>query len=289
MSLQKEIPYEESLQGSWVELHYNTGSGSQVCQEQISTTALDVDLEKLLLDAQHESSRSTSRGSSQCDSPLRSQTPLLLFRGSEGNSSQSEEDNQEIIREVENLLKKNADWIWDWSSRPENNPPKEFLLKHPRRSASLSIRKTSVMKKGGVLSPDFLKLFLPSLFISHILAVGLGIYIGRRLSTYSTYWSWCCIMTPLTHTAGMPSNGGNFRIQGEVVDVAFSIFIWLPLIFWMLWLLLSPRNALNQELICNALFLSLFRMLFYIELLPIGIVVSNFLKHIEFVLPLCYS
>nr|ACO07590.1 BCL2/adenovirus E1B 19 kDa protein-interacting protein 3 [Oncorhynchus mykiss] len=175
MSLQKEIPYEESLQGSWVELHYNTGSGSQVCQEQISTTALDVDLEKLLLDAQHESSRSTSRGSSQCD------------RGSEGNSSQSEEDNQEIIQEVENLLKKNADWIWDWSSRPENNPPKEFLLKHPRRSASLSIRKTNVMKKGGVLSPDFLKLFLPSLFISHILAVGLGIYIGRRLSTYSTY------------------------------------------------------------------------------------------------------
>ncbi|XP_038816506.1 BCL2 interacting protein 4 [Salvelinus fontinalis] len=187
MSLQKEIPYEENLQGSWVELHYNIGSGSQVCQEQISTTTLDVDLEKLLLDAQHESSRSTSRGSSQCDSPLRSQTPLLLFRGSEGNSSQSEEDNQERIREVENLLKKNADWIWDWSSRPENNPPKEFLLKHPRRSASLSIRKTSVMKKGGVLSPDFLKLFLPSLFISHILAVGLGIYIGRRLSTYSTY------------------------------------------------------------------------------------------------------
>lgn len=21
-------------------------------------------------------------------------------------------------------MKKNADWIWDWSSRPENNPPK---------------------------------------------------------------------------------------------------------------------------------------------------------------------
>lgn len=93
----------------------------------------------------------------------------------------------------------------------------------------------------------------------------LRIYIGRRLSTYSTYWSWCCIMTPLTHTAGMPSNGGNFRIQGEVVDVAFSIFIWLPLIFWMLWLLLSPRNALNQELLCAALFLAVFRILFYID------------------------
>lgn len=37
---------------------------------------------------------------------------------------QSDEDFQETRREVENLMKKNADWIWDWSSRPENNPPK---------------------------------------------------------------------------------------------------------------------------------------------------------------------
>lgn len=85
---------------------------------------------------------------------------------------------------------RNADWIWDWSSRPENNPPKEFLLKHPppRRSASsLSIRNTRVMKSGGVLSPDFLKLFLPSLVVSHILAIGLGIYIGKRLTSHNTY------------------------------------------------------------------------------------------------------
>jgi len=84
---------------------------------------------------------------------------------------------------------RNADWIWDWSSRPENNPPKEFLLKRPpRRSASsLSIRNTRVMKSGGVLSPDFLKLFLPSLIVSHILAIGLGIYIGKRLTSHNTY------------------------------------------------------------------------------------------------------
>lgn len=178
------------MQGSWVELHFS-GSGSQSrtsshrgSQEQIPS--LEGDLEKMLLDAQHESGRSSSRGSSQCNSPHRAQTPLLVWRGSEGNSSQSEEDFQERRREVENLMKKNADWIWDWTSRPENNPPKEFLLKHPRRSASLSIRKTSVMKKGGVLSADFLKLFLPSLIISHILAIGLGIYIGRRLTSHNT-------------------------------------------------------------------------------------------------------
>ncbi|NWX28985.1 BNIP3 protein, partial [Notiomystis cincta] len=93
------------------------------------------------------------------------------------------EDFLERRREVERLLRKNADWIWDWSSRPENIPPKEFLFKHPRRTATLSMRNTSVMKKGGIFSAEFLKVFLPSLLLSHLLAIGLGIYIGRRLTT----------------------------------------------------------------------------------------------------------
>nr|XP_020452794.1 BCL2/adenovirus E1B 19 kDa protein-interacting protein 3 [Monopterus albus] len=191
MSLQKEISSDESLQGSWVELHFS-GTGSQSTshhgsQEQIPTSSQECEVEKMLLDAQHESGRSSSKGSSQCNSPLRAQTPLLLLRGSEGNSSQSDEDFQERRREVENLMKKNADWIWDWSSRPENSPPKGFLLKYPKRLTSLSIRNTSVMKKGGVLSADFLKIFLPSLIISHILAVGLGIYIGKRLTSHNAY------------------------------------------------------------------------------------------------------
>lgn len=192
MSL-KDFSSDESLQGSWVELHFSSSSSQASSQheshDQIPTYSQEGDFEKMLLEAQHESGRSSSRGSSQCNSPLRAQTPLLLWRGSEGNSTQSDEDFQERRREIDNLLKKNADWIWDWSSRPENSPPKEFLLKHPKRTTPLSIRNTSVMKKGGILSADFLKLFLPSLIISHILAIGLGIYIGKRLTIHnpSTY------------------------------------------------------------------------------------------------------
>lgn len=26
------------------------------------------------------------------------------------------------------MLKKNSDWIWDWSSRPENSPPKYVII-----------------------------------------------------------------------------------------------------------------------------------------------------------------
>uniref|UniRef100_A0A3B4ARB6 Uncharacterized protein n=1 Tax=Periophthalmus magnuspinnatus TaxID=409849 RepID=A0A3B4ARB6_9GOBI len=181
MSLLKDSSSDESLQGSWVELHFS-GSSSQSSShheshDHIPTHSQEADLERMLLEAQHESGRSSSKGSSQCNSPLRAETPLLVWKGSGGNSTQSDEDFQERRREVDNLLKKNADWIWDWSSRPENNPPK------------YGIRNTSVMKKGGILSADFLKLFLPSLIISHILAVGLGIYIGKRLTSHnpSTY------------------------------------------------------------------------------------------------------
>ncbi|KAF6107655.1 BCL2 interacting protein 3 [Phyllostomus discolor] len=185
---------EESLHGSWVELHFSSnGSGGGV---PASVSLYNGDMEKILLDAQHESGRSSSK-SSHCDSPPRSQTPQDTNRVSETdshstgekNSSQSEEDDMERRREVESILKKNSDWIWDWSSRPENIPPKEFLFRHPKRTATLSMRNTSVMKKGGVFSAEFLKVFLPSLLLSHLLAIGLGIYIGRRLTTSTgTFW-----------------------------------------------------------------------------------------------------
>lgn len=199
MSSSSEAPgvQEENLQGSWVELHFSSnGNGNTAqpaSQDQVpaSVSIYNGDMEKILLDAQHESGRSSSRESSHCDSPPRSQTPQDIHRASEvesrgsgeKNSSQSEEDFLERRKEVERLLKKNSDWMWDWSSRPENIPPKEFLFKHPKRTATLSMRNTSVMKKGGIFSAEFLKVFLPSLLLSHLLAIGLGIYIGRRLTT----------------------------------------------------------------------------------------------------------
>ncbi|XP_074046277.1 BCL2/adenovirus E1B 19 kDa protein-interacting protein 3-like [Macrotis lagotis] len=182
-------PPQENLQGSWLELHFSSiGNGHSAVPSSIS--AYNGDMEKILLDAQHESGRSSSK-SSHCDSPLRSQTPQDINRISETdthsigekNSSQSEEDCIKKRKEVESILKKNSDWIWDWPSRPENISPKEFLFKHPKRTATLGMRNTSVLKKGGIFSAEFLKVFLPSLLLSHFLTIGLGIYIGRRLTT----------------------------------------------------------------------------------------------------------
>ncbi|KAM3867816.1 BCL2 interacting protein 3 like a [Diretmus argenteus] len=146
------------------------------------------DMEKILLDAQHESSQS----SSSCDSPHRPPSPdqdegQITFdvEMSSTRDSQSEDDGPEKDRDEDILMSKEVDWVADWSSRPENIPPKEFHFRHPRRSVSLSMRKSGVMKKGGVFSTEFLKVFIPSLLISHILALGLGVYIGKRIATAS--------------------------------------------------------------------------------------------------------
>ncbi|CDQ59186.1 unnamed protein product [Oncorhynchus mykiss] len=223
MSEAAAVSENNGLNGSWVELEMNRAAATTAARLSQSASAVgqalellplpqveeevesmvgglehvpssssihNGDMERILLDAQHESSRSNS----SCDSPPRPHSPQeddhdgqIIFDVdvSSRRDSQSEEDALEKERDMD-ILMKDSDWVADWSSRPENIPPKEFHFRHPRRSDTLSMRNTRAMKKGGVFSSEFLKVFIPSLLLSHILVLGLGVYIGKRLTTPPT-------------------------------------------------------------------------------------------------------
>ncbi|XP_026115939.1 BCL2/adenovirus E1B 19 kDa protein-interacting protein 3-like [Carassius auratus] len=172
MSKQKLIIQEESLHDSWVELHFDSCSEHSEDAPALSDIT---DLEKMLLEAQRESS-SSSRTSSHCSSPQRVQTPPLISAVSFNTHIISQgEVVAASTQEAEAVAR-----ICEWSSRPENFPPKAFIIKRPKRNRMCSKNREKNEKE---MNTNFLKLLLPSLLLTHILMLGLGICIGRRLST----------------------------------------------------------------------------------------------------------
>uniref|UniRef100_A0A3B4VQ80 Zgc:73226 n=1 Tax=Seriola dumerili TaxID=41447 RepID=A0A3B4VQ80_SERDU len=157
---------------SWVELEELIAAVSRResltgPQDSISS-ALQGELERILLEAQLE-----------CERPPQVVTPQST--GSPRPTSDQDSDCVTIQEEGERRV--DTDWVWDWSSRPENMPP-EFVFQHPKQPGSLSVRKTEVMKRG-IFSSDVLLILVPSLLASHLLTLGV-IYIGKRLAASTT-------------------------------------------------------------------------------------------------------
>ncbi|KAG7499562.1 BCL2 adenovirus E1B 19 kDa protein-interacting 3-like [Solea senegalensis] len=178
MSVSGSQTPEDGLYGSWVELEELIAAVSRreslTGQQDNISSALQGELERILLEAQLESERNK-------DSPPQVVTP----RSTDSPRSNSDQDSDCVTIQEEAERRVDTDWVWDWSSRPENMPPKEFVFQRPKQQSSLSVRKTEVMKRR-IFSSDVLLVLVPSMLVSHLLTLGIGIYIGKRLAASTT-------------------------------------------------------------------------------------------------------
>lgn len=140
------------------------------------------DMQKLLWEAQRDSTQSSARVSG---ASTRRGSPK-----SPPNSPNTELSSVEDLKDVyincskqDDLLAldRNTDWVWDWSSRPDQQPPKEWKFRHPRK-VCLSMRHSKAMKCG-LFSAEVFSILMLTNLVSILLGAGLGFYVGKRLGT----------------------------------------------------------------------------------------------------------
>ncbi|XP_074677748.1 lipid droplet-regulating VLDL assembly factor AUP1 isoform X2 [Strix aluco] len=74
---------------------------------------------------------------------------------------------------------------WAGARRPQHLSPKEFAFVCSPQPVLWSLQGGAVGRKKRLFSSELLLLFIPSLLLSHVLTLGLGIYIGKRLAASS--------------------------------------------------------------------------------------------------------
>lgn len=178
---------EEHLIDSWVDLNVggdiSRGSeGSQKRSTPISSYINSGKLEKLLWEAQRESCHSSLVGSgisSRKGSPKSPRSPLT--------------DEPVLDGMIPSQLdigigrrQGSTDWIWEWSSKPDQRPPKEWKLHHPKPTLSL---RNSKAAKSGLFSTEMLTILIVSNLISVLVGTGIGIYVSKRVGPEFFSWS----------------------------------------------------------------------------------------------------
>ncbi|NXP20324.1 BNI3L protein, partial [Scytalopus superciliaris] len=74
---------------------------------------------------------------------------------------------------------------WACTRCPRYLSPKEFAFVCSPQPVLWSLQGGAVGRKKKLFSSELLLLFIPSLLLSHLLTLGLGIYIGKRLAASS--------------------------------------------------------------------------------------------------------
>uniref|UniRef100_A0A0A9XIU3 BCL2/adenovirus E1B 19 kDa protein-interacting protein 3 n=2 Tax=Lygus hesperus TaxID=30085 RepID=A0A0A9XIU3_LYGHE len=135
---------------------------------------------RLLREAQRESNQSSARHSlassrkgSPKSPPNSPNTELSIDEDLKGVYINYNNKDGEWVG-----VEKNTDWIWDWSSLPDQFPPKDWKFRHPCRKM-LSIR-TAKVGKVALFSREMMYTILITNVLSLLLGTGMGIWLTRR-------------------------------------------------------------------------------------------------------------
>jgi len=176
---------EDLLGESWIELG-NNSSGPRT-PERVTPLPFQSGEEylRLLREAQRESNQSSrvvSLASSRRDTPHDSPK-------SPPNSPNTELCNEDELKGVYinywnkdgELVnpKETGDWIWEWSSRPDQLPPKGWNFEHPKRPIGYSMRLARV-GKNSLFSREVLYSLLITNVLSLLLGAGFGLWLSKR-------------------------------------------------------------------------------------------------------------
>ncbi|GFQ80592.1 hypothetical protein TNCT_173251 [Trichonephila clavata] len=181
---------DENLIDSWVDLNMtgelSRGSdGSQKRSTPISSLISSGKLEKLLWEAQHESCPSSlvdSGKSSRKESPKSPRSPIIEDVALDNTLDESFSSQCESGQRRHG----STDWIWEWSSKPDQRPPKEWKLQHPRSTLSL---RNSKAAKSGLFSSEMLTILIVTNLLSVLIGTGFGLCISKRIGSEFFHWS----------------------------------------------------------------------------------------------------
>ncbi|XP_051156375.1 BCL2/adenovirus E1B 19 kDa protein-interacting protein 3 [Leptopilina boulardi] len=183
MSSKGKFTADELLGESWVEL--NPVSADRITPLPFSSGGEEY--LRLLREAQRDSTHSSARhslASSRRDTPRDSPK-------SPPNSPNTELSTEDDLKGVYinyscnkdgELQEKNNEWIYEWSSRPDQMPPKDWKFKHPlsiTKRKMYNIRTVKVGKQGLFSKEVLYTLFLTN-FLSLLIGTGVGVWLTRR-------------------------------------------------------------------------------------------------------------
>lgn len=185
MSSTAKFTSDESLGESWVEL--NAAPADRVTPLPFGSGGEEYI--RLLREAQRDSTQSSARhslASSRRDTPRDSpKSPP-----NSPNTELSTDDdlkgvyiNYGCCKDAGELLERGSEWMYDeWSSRPDQIPPKDWKFKHPQgmfKRKTYSIR-TAKVGKNGLFSKEVLYTLFLSNLLSLLIGTGFGVWLTRR-------------------------------------------------------------------------------------------------------------